>query len=144
VLLALGEQLSPYFLRNMGTVRRRAQEIGESRVQIVNLSESKFFRFGPVDVVGYGSCSPTGGKPRLIASSVPTWRGVGEAATIFATASRRFDWTKTVTYLERIDSDALARRFGWLTDHVRAEMPDDMRERVSRFAARSRRRGLGC
>ena len=30
--------------------------------------------------------------------------GVGEAAIILATASRRFDWTKAADYLERIDS----------------------------------------
>jgi predicted transcriptional regulator of viral defense system len=45
--------------------------------------------------------------------------GVGEAATILATASRRFDWNKAADYLERIGSGALVRRFGWLVDHVK-------------------------
>jgi len=34
-------------------VRLREREVGESRVRIVNLAESKFFGFGPVDVLGY-------------------------------------------------------------------------------------------
>lgn len=33
--------------------RLRAREVGEARVQIVNLSENKFFGFEPVDVLGY-------------------------------------------------------------------------------------------
>ena len=32
----------------------------------------------------------------------PLAGGVGEAATILATASRRFDWNKAADYLERI------------------------------------------
>ena len=47
--------------------------------------------------------------------------GVGETATILATASRRFDWNKAADYLERINSGALVRRFGWLVDHVNAD-----------------------
>src|SRR5947207_5221815 len=34
-------------------VRLRAREVGESRVQIVNLSDKKFFGFEPVDALGY-------------------------------------------------------------------------------------------
>jgi predicted transcriptional regulator of viral defense system len=69
--------------------------------------------------------------------------GVGEAATILANASRRFDWTKTVEYLERIGSGALARRFGWLADHVKADVPPEVRERLIRLAAGSRETWLG-
>ena len=54
--------------------------------------------------------------------------GVGEAATILATASRRFDWTKVANYLQCIESGALVRRFGWLADHVAADMPAEIRE----------------
>jgi predicted transcriptional regulator of viral defense system len=56
---------------------------------------------------------------------------VGEAATILATASRRFEWTKAADYLERIGSGALVRRFGWLADHINADMPAGMRERLT-------------
>jgi predicted transcriptional regulator of viral defense system len=34
-------------------VRLRPREVGEARVQIVNLSANKFFGFEPVDVLGY-------------------------------------------------------------------------------------------
>jgi predicted transcriptional regulator of viral defense system len=68
---------------------------------------------------------------------------VGEAATILSTASRRFDWTKVTNYLERIDSGALARRFGWFADHVKADMPPDIRARVLQLAAKSGRTWIG-
>ena len=62
--------------------------------------------------------------------------GVGEAATILATASRRFDWTKAADYLERIDSTALvARRSAGSMDHVKADMPAGIRERLLQLAA---------
>jgi predicted transcriptional regulator of viral defense system len=69
--------------------------------------------------------------------------GVGEAATILATASRRFDWVKAAGYLERIGSGALVRRFGWLADHVKAGIPPDVRDRLLRLAAKSRATWLG-
>ena len=69
--------------------------------------------------------------------------GVGEAATILATASRRFDWTKAADYLERIDSGALARRFGWLADYAKADVPRAVRDRVLTLAGRSRKTWLG-
>ena len=69
--------------------------------------------------------------------------GVGEAATILATASRRFDWTKAADYLERIGSGALVRRFGWLVDHVKADVPPEVRDRLLQLAARSRKTWLG-
>ena len=69
--------------------------------------------------------------------------GVGEAATILATASRRFDWVKAADYLERIGSGALVRRFGWLVDHVNADIPPDIRDRLFRLAAKSRATWLG-
>ncbi len=96
-------------------VRLRAREVGEARVRIVNPSANKFFGFEPVDVLD---------RPALAG-------GVGEAATILATASRRFDWTKAADYLERISSGALVRRFGWLADHVNADIPPEIRERLT-------------
>jgi predicted transcriptional regulator of viral defense system len=69
--------------------------------------------------------------------------GMGEAATIFATASRRFDWNKVAGYLERINSGALARRIGWLIDYVKADVPPAARDRLLRLGARSRKTWLG-
>jgi len=69
--------------------------------------------------------------------------GVGEAAAILATASRRFDWKKASDYLQRIESGALVRRFGWLADHVKADMPADLRECLLSMMGRSTRAWLG-
>ena len=101
-------------------VRLRAREVGEARVRIVNPSENKFFGFEPVDVLGYKVMISDREKTAIDCIDRPELAGgVGEAATILATASRRFDWTKAADYLERIGSGALVRRFGWLADHVK-------------------------
>lgn len=125
-------------------VRLRAREVGESRVRIVNLSANKFFGFESIDVLGYKVMISDREKTAIDCIDRPALAGgVGEAATILATASRRFDWTKAVDYLEKIGSGALARRFGWLADYVKADVPPAVRGRVLTLAARSRKTWLG-
>jgi predicted transcriptional regulator of viral defense system len=111
--------------------RLRTREVGEARVRIVNPSPDKFFGFEPVDVLGYKVMISDREKTAIDCIDRPSLAGgVGEAAMILATASRRFDWTKAVSYLQRIESGALVRRFGWLADHVAADVPDEIRERL--------------
>jgi hypothetical protein len=50
---------------------------------------------------------------------------------------------KAADDLERIQSGALARRFGWLSDHVKGDMPPAVRERVVQVAKKSRKTWLG-
>lgn len=125
-------------------LRLREREVGESRVQIVNQSQSKFFGFEPVDVLGYKVMISDREKTAIDCIDHPDLAGgVGEAATILATASRRFDWTKAADYLERIGSGALVRRIGWLVDHVQADVPPEIRASLLGLAARSRTTWLG-
>jgi predicted transcriptional regulator of viral defense system len=125
-------------------VRLRSREVGASRVRIVNLSAKKFFGFESVDVLGYKVIISDREKTAIDCIDRPELAGgVGEAATILATASRRFDWTKAAEYLEKFGSGALARRFGWLTDYVKADVPPAERDRVLTLAARSRNTWLG-
>jgi predicted transcriptional regulator of viral defense system len=125
-------------------MRLRPREVGESRVRIVNLSDNKFFGFEPVDVLGYKVMISDREKTAIDCIDRPALGGgVGEVATIFATASRRFDWNKAAAYLERINSGALARRLGWLVDYVKADLPPEDRKRLLRLAARSRKTYLG-
>ncbi|PYX51592.1 MAG: hypothetical protein DMG76_31590 [Acidobacteria bacterium] len=125
-------------------VRLREREVGESRVRIVNQADSKFFGFEPVDVLGYKVMISDREKTAIDCIDRPALAGgVGEAATILATASRRFDWNKAADYLERINSGALVRRFGWLVDHVQADVPPAVRDRLLQLAARSRKAALG-
>ena len=124
--------------------RLRGREVGQSQVRIVNQASSKFFGFEPVDVLGYKVMISDREKTAIDCIDRPELAGgVGEAATILATASRRFDWNKAADYLERIDSGALARRFGWLIDHVKAEVLPEMRNRLISVAAHSRKTWLG-
>jgi predicted transcriptional regulator of viral defense system len=125
-------------------VHLRERQIGESRVRIVNPAPKKFFGFESVDVLGHNVMISDREKTAIDCVDRPALAGgAGEAATILATASRRFDWNKAADYLERIGSGALVRRFGWLVDHVQAEVPQAVRERLLRLAGRSRKAWLG-
>ncbi len=121
----------------------RERRVGEARVRIVNPAPGKFFGFGPVDVLGYRVMISDREKTAIDCIDRPALAGgVGEAASILA-ASRRFDWSKGADYLERIDSIALVRRFSWVMDHVKADMPADIGERLRRLAARGPQTWMG-
>src|SRR5260370_1215574 len=105
-------------------VHLRDRRIGEADVRIVNSVPRKFFGFSPLDVLGYKAVISDREKTVLDCIDRPKLAGgPGEAAHILAAASRRFDWTKAVEYLERVGSIALVRRFGWLVDHGGADNP---------------------
>src|SRR5207244_5288679 len=98
-----------------------------------------FFGFEPVDVLGYKVMISDREKTAIDCIDRPALAGgVGEAANILATASRRFDWNKAAEYLERIGSGALARRLGWLVDYVKADVPSPVKYRTLRAAGPSR------
>lgn len=125
--------------------RLRPRAIGESQVRIVNQTENKFFGFEPVDVLGYRVVLSNREKTAIDCIDRPALAGgIGESATIFANASRRFDWSRAIDCLDRIGSGALARRFGWLTDHVKAEVPSGIRERLAGLAAHSHKTWFGA
>lgn len=122
----------------------RGRQVGEGRVRVVNPKPPKFFGFASVDVFGYKIMMSDREKTAIDCIDRPALAGgVGEVASILATASRRFDWAKAAEYLERIDSTALVRRFGWVMDHVKADMPAEIRERLLRLAARGSRTWMG-
>ena len=124
--------------------RLRGRNLGDSRVRIITQAASKFFGFEPVDALGYKVMMSKREKTAIDCIDHPDLAGgVGEAGAILATASRRFDWNKAVDYLQRIGSGALARRFGWLLDHVNADVPPQARARLLQLAGRSRKTWLG-
>jgi predicted transcriptional regulator of viral defense system len=122
----------------------RNRRVGEARVRIVNPTPSKFFGFNAVDVFGHQVMISDREKTAIDCIDRPELAGgVGEAFYILATASRRLDWPKAADYLERMGSTALVRRFGWAMDHIKAEMPRDIRERLLGVAGRGPRTWLG-
>ena len=122
----------------------RGRRVGEGRVRIVNPKPAKFFGFGPVDVFGYKVMMSDREKTAIDCIDRPALAGgEGEAASILATASGRFDWPKAADYLERVGSTALVRRFGWVMDHVKADMPADVRKRLLGLAAHGPRTWMG-
>jgi len=125
-------------------VRVRGRQVGEGRVRVVNPKPSKFFGFAPVDVFGFKVMMSDREKTAIDCIDRPALAGgVAESVSILATAGRRFEWPKAADYLERMDSTALVRRFGWVMDHVKADIPADVRERLLRFAARGPRTWMG-
>jgi predicted transcriptional regulator of viral defense system len=124
-------------------VHLRDRRVGQAEVRIVNPVLGKFFGFGVVDVLGYQVMISDREKTAIDCIDRPELAGgVGEAATILATASRRLDWHKAADYLDRIGSGALVRRFGWLVDHVKADVPADIRERLLRSVSHKNRASL--
>jgi predicted transcriptional regulator of viral defense system len=122
----------------------RGRQMGEGRVRIVNPKPRKFFGFGPVDVLGYKVMMSDREKTAIDCIDRPALAGgVGEAVSILAAASRRLDWPKAADYLGRIDSTALFRRFGWVMDHVKADMLEDIRARLLRLAVRGPQTWMG-
>lgn len=122
----------------------RSRKIGEARLEIVNQTPKKFFGFEPVDVLGQKVMMSDREKTALDCIDRPELAGgVGEAAVILANASRRFDWTKAASYIDRFDSRPLAHRVGWLLDHIKADVPSGMRAHLLDLSARTRKTWLG-
>src|SRR5205085_835582 len=117
---------------------KRSRHVQDTEVRIVNPPPKKFFGFGPVDVLGYPVMMSDREKTVIDCIDRPDLAGgIGEAAHILATASRRFDWQKTADYLDRIGSPSLVRQFGWLADHANADMPQDIRAKLLKHVDRS-------
>jgi predicted transcriptional regulator of viral defense system len=122
----------------------RSRKIGEARLKIVNQTRKKFFGFAPVDVLGQKVMMSDREKTALDCIDRPELAGgVGEAALILANASRRFDWTKTASYVDRFNSRPLLHRVGWLLDHVKADVPQGVRAHLLEQSARTRKTWLG-
>lgn len=125
-------------------VRLRDRTTGDTRVQIVNQSPRKFFGYEPVNALGDTVMMSDREKTALDCVDRPELSGgIGEALFILATASRKLDWNKLADYVERIGAGPLARRLGWMLDHVKADVPPPIRTRLLTVAGRSRKTWLG-
>ena len=81
---------------------RRARSVHDARVHIVKQTTNKFFGFSDVDVLGYKVKMSDREKTSIDWVDHPEFAGgVGEAASILATATRRY-WDKAVDYLARV------------------------------------------
>lgn len=125
-------------------VHLRSRKVGDVKVRIVNPTEHKFFGYTLVDVLGYPVFMSDLEKTVIDCIDRPELAGgIGEAAYILATASHRLDWSKVVEYLIRIGSTPLIRRFGWLLDHVGANIPSEKREHLLQKVGKKRKTCLG-
>ena len=125
-------------------VRTRNRRVLDTEVRIVNPVSRKFFGFGPVDVLGYTVMMSDREKTAIDCIDRPDLAGgEGEAATVLATACRRIDWHKAASYLERMSSKTLTRRFGWLAERAGATIPEDVRTHLHDLAQGSGRAYFG-
>lgn len=124
--------------------RLRDRLLNDSEVRIVNPVPRKFFGFEAVDVLGYTVKMSDIEKTAVDCIDRPELcGGIGEAATILAAASRRCDWSKVASYLQRIASKPLTQRCGWLADYVGAEIPKDARAQMLQLVSNSRKALFG-
>ena len=122
-------------IRLVTPVRTRNRRVLDTEVRIVNPVPRKFFGFGPVDMLGYTVTMSDREKTVIDCIDRPDLAGgEGEAATILATACRRIDWHKAASYLERMSSKTLTRRFGWLAERAGATIPEDVRTHLHDLA----------
>ena len=122
-------------IRLVTPVRTRHRRVLDTEVHIVNPVPRKFFGFGPVDVLGHTVMMSDREKTVIDCIDRPDFAGgEGEAATIVAAACRRIDWHKAATYLERMSSKTLTRRFGWLAERAGATIPEDVRTHLHKLA----------
>ena len=116
-----------HVIRLVTPVRARNRRVLDAEVRVVTPVQRKFFGFGPVDVLGYTVMMSDREKTVIDCIDRPDLAGgEGEAAVILATACRRIDWHRAASYLDRIASRTLSRRFAWLADHAGAAVPDDV------------------
>ena len=122
-------------IRLVTPVRARNRSVLDTEVRIVNPVPRKFFGFGPVDVLGYTVMMSDREKTAIDCIDRPDLAGgEGEAAAVLATACRRIDWHKAASYLERMSSKTLTRRFGWLAERAGAAIPEDVRTHLQGLA----------
>ncbi len=122
-------------IRLVTPVRTRHRRVHDTEVRIVNPVPRKFFGFGPIDVLGHTVMMSDREKTVIdCIDRSDLAGGEGEAATVLATACRRIDWHKAASYLERMSSKTLTRRFGWLAEHAGATIPGDVRTHLQELA----------
>ena len=122
-------------IRLVTPMRTRNRRVLDTEVRIVNPVPRKFFGFGLVDVLGYTVMMSDREKTAIDCIDRPDLAGgEGEAAVVLATACRRIDWYKAASYLERMSSKTLTRRFGWLAERAGATIPEDVRTHLHDLA----------
>jgi len=124
--------------------RLRARRIGTDQLRIVNPSPAKFFGFEPVEIQGHKVLLSDREKTVIDCIDHPDLAGgFAASANILLRAAQRLDWSKTLGYLERMDSIALLQRFGWMADRLQAGLPPQLSLRLQQRIAQCRKTWLG-
>jgi len=130
------QQYNEIFL--LTTARLQKHQLNEDRIRIVHQSSNKFFGYQAVNMLGCNVMISDCEKTVIDCIDHLTLAGdAKEAGNILTTASHKFDWIKTVGYLEQIGSMSLVRRFGWFVAYYEVEIPPYIYENLIRLAGLS-------
>jgi predicted transcriptional regulator of viral defense system len=130
------QQYNEIFLLTTAHVQK--YQPNEDRIRIVHQASNKFFGYQVVNMLGRNVMISDCEKTAIDCIDYLTLIGdAKEAGNILTTASQRFDWIKTVGYLEQIGSMSLVRRFGWFVAYYEVEIPPYIYENLIRLAGLS-------
>lgn len=110
----------------------------------VQVQEALFFGWETVDV--YHISVPMADPCRALLDALDRPQyvgGIGEASLIVRNAARRIDWTRTLEYLERFQTAALAQRLGYFLDMHQVDYPKKVQRALLRSVSRLRKVPVG-
>lgn len=109
----------------------RDRRVNDSEIRFARLPAKVLFGFDRVEIYGYPVPMSDLEKTALDCIAWPKRAGdLAEATGILARASRRWDWDKAVTYVERFLNTALIQKFGYLCDLGQLALNDALRTRL--------------
>ncbi len=111
--------------------RRRSLSIRSTKIQFVTLSESKFFGFTEVEVMGEKVKMAEKEKALLDSLDKPQYAGgIEEVFSAFNRAKGKIDHKKMVDYAIRFRTTALVQRLGFMADFLKIPVPGKLRQRL--------------
>ena len=111
--------------------RHRPLSIRSAKIQFVTLSESKFFGFSEVEVMG--EKVQMAGKEKALLDSLdkPQYAGgIEEVFSAFNRAKGTIDYQKLIDYAICFGTTTLIQRLGFMVDFLKIPIPRKLRQRL--------------
>lgn len=111
--------------------RRRPLSIRSTKIQFVTLSESKFFGFTEVEVMGEKIKMAEKEKALLDSLDKPQYAGgMEEVFSVFNRAKGKINYEKMVDYAICFETTALIQRLGFMIDFLKIPIPRKLRQKL--------------
>ena len=126
------------------TKRRRPVTIHDKRYVFVHITESRFFGFTTIDVLGSRVEMATVERTILDAIDRPNCAGgLAEVSRMIRRVGPRMEWSKIVDLLQQWDESALVQRLGYFLDLQKIELPKKIRSALLRLVPSNSKIFLG-